>query len=245
MGDVVEFRRHADASIGADDGFGRRTPSGQDTSGQLSENHCIVRSSRRTCMSAPFSMASSFLVSPKARQLTVDKLISCARAYARATWSNCSVPVMHGISVNLPDMSTAILPDALAVDTGSITAMDAKVILRNIDACLLAQRRTEHKVSKDAGHPDAIRNLRRAVARGKARVSLPMLQAIAKTLKTTPAELQRPDMEPPKLDLSPDQQDRLLELLLAQREMLDGQIEALLAARHTVSAAKKRSEKNR
>ncbi len=105
------------------EGDGRGTPEGQSEPGQLSENHCNARSSRRTCMSAPPSIAESFLPSSSTRELTVESGTPSIAAYARATASRCSMPFMDAISVSLPHKSTVILPSASDVDFGHSTGM--------------------------------------------------------------------------------------------------------------------------
>lgn len=67
--ELVEGAHHAACS--GCDVFGGRGPAsiGQTSLGQLSENHWSARSYRVTWMSAPFSIAPSFLESPKRRQL--------------------------------------------------------------------------------------------------------------------------------------------------------------------------------
>ena len=60
---------------------GRATSVGQIAlAGQFSENQFMVFSKRRTWMSAPNSIAASFLVSPSARQLTVERSMPSAAA---------------------------------------------------------------------------------------------------------------------------------------------------------------------
>ncbi len=188
-GKIVPFvPRHARASRGSpssrDDGRG--TSDGHAPSGQLSENHCIARSSRRTWMSAPDSIAVSFLPSSKARELTVESSIPSSAAYERATVSKCSMLDMTGISVNLPRLSTAILPGARIVGSGYITDMEPTEILAWVDARKKALGiKSDAAVGKKCGHPDVVRNMRRGLSSPK----LPALRALAKALGEPPAGL--------------------------------------------------------
>jgi transcriptional regulator with XRE-family HTH domain len=196
LSEIRKRRGHADASAGA--GKGRGTPSGQAApAGQLSENHCIVLSSRRTWMSAPPVNAPSFLVSPSARQLTVDKSKRSLSAYARATISSCSIPVISGLSVDLPEMSTAILPDAPELAGGYFTAMDREQLLAWIEAGLKAKNLKADRAAKLAGHPDMIRNLRRGVSIPK----IGALRALARIIGDPPPGLfETQERHPPTLE---------------------------------------------
>ncbi len=227
MGMIIRPNFHVRASAGAR--AGRTTPDGHGPSGQLSENHCIARSSRRTWMSAPPSIADSFLPSSKARELTVERPTPSMSAYARATASNCSIESMLPISVNLPDKSTAILPDAMAVGSGHLTEMtetDWTAVLSNIEARLKTLRMSPHAASKRAGHLDAIRNLERSIERGKPGMSLKTLDHLAVVLKTSrEALLSSGRVHLPKIE--PEQATTAVEMLKAQRSLLDQQISTL------------------
>lgn len=65
--------------------------------------------------------------------------------------------------------------------------MELKAILARVDARLEAVGLSESKASKDAGKPDAIRNMRRAVEKDEGRqgVSTATLNALAPVLQTT------------------------------------------------------------
>lgn len=145
---------------------GRGTPSGHSLpDGQFSENQIIVFSSRRTCMSAPRSSAPNFLVSPNARQLTVDSSMPSMSAYACATERSWSIPVMTEISVNLPHQSRVMLPHASFLTSGYSTAMKTKEniraeLLKWVAAGLTSKKLKPAAAEKKAGHPSAIRNLR-------------------------------------------------------------------------------------
>lgn len=162
MGVVVRLPNHWCTSRG-----GRGTCNGQPSgAGQFSENQIIVFSSRRTWMSAPRSSAPSFLVSPSARQLTVDKSMRAISAYACATERSWSIPVMTEISVKLPHSSRVMLPHAEIIPCGYPTGMKAKdniriELLKWIDEGLSKTSLSESAAEKKAGHPSAIRNLRK------------------------------------------------------------------------------------
>ena len=179
-------------------------------------------------MSAPFNIAPSFLVSPSARQLTVEISRLLAAAYVRATMSNWSIPDMFGISVILPDMSTAILPDAPAPYPGHPTGMDLAVILQNIDVLLKKHGLTDDSASRKAKAPDAIRNMRRRLASGKSGIgNVKTLEALAKQLETTVGEL----ITPQAISAVPIQEKtHLRQFLRAQRDLIDQQLAALDAA---------------
>lgn len=185
MGTLIRFHARASTgSRGAGEGVGREISDGQSASGQLSENHCSARSRRRTLIPAPACSALIFFPSSKARELTVDNSTRSSSAYARATVSNCSMPVMNRISVSLPAKSTAILPDARPLRPGHITEMELDpfeqflaVIDRRI-AELKAdgdkRRLTDNAIAKAVKSPDVIRNVRRHISlpKQKARVGL-------------------------------------------------------------------------
>jgi hypothetical protein len=220
MPNVVVFpRRHARAS-------GRGTPSGQGVAGQLSENHCRVRSRRRDCISAPDSSAASFLVSPSARQLTVDKPSPSWAAKARATVNNCSVPVMPAYSVGLPEKSIAILPSASARHDGYATGMDLAAVLAIIDR--ERGKRRDHAIEQLAGTPDAIRNMRRTL-RGEARSepTVRTLTALARALEIEPARLLEAAQGTPTDLPAIDQLRARREQLLRDVATLDRAIELL------------------
>lgn len=71
--------------------------------------------------------------------------------------------------------------------------MDHKVLLDNIERLLKAKKTSADAVSKKAGRPDAIRNLRRRVAdEFTGSWNLDTLSDIAVALETSPWELLRP-----------------------------------------------------
>lgn len=173
---------------------GRGTSEGQSQSaGQRSENQRIASSSRPTVMPEPSSKVRNFLPSLKTREETVDSGISSFSAYRRATVSSCSMPDMSAISVRLPVLSTANLPDAHLTGSGHSTGMDLKVLLTNIDRHIRIQQTTDNAVSKKAGRNDAIRNLRRYASGDlKGSWKLDVLEDIARALGTSSWELLRP-----------------------------------------------------
>lgn len=239
---VIPFdpeRRHARAS--APEGIGRGTSAGHSAEGQFSENQSIARSRRRTCMSAPPSIALSFLPSSSARELTVESGTPSMPAYARAMVSNCSMPVMGQISVNLPDKSTVNLPDAQYLDFGHSTGMGTpEKMLARIDERKAVMGLKDDAIGRRAGHPDCVRNLRRSVERGSSRgLSDPIVTAIAAVLGCAPAWLRAepgaPQPAVPHASLKAklieqakleDQQRRIRDKLLAVTE----EIEALRRA---------------
>lgn len=223
MGVLLRFPRHIRASADSVAGTGRGTSAGQAASGQLSENHCIARSSRRTWMSAPPSIAPSFLPSSNARELTVDSPTPSISAYARATDSRCSMLLMPQLSVILPDKSTAILPGAEPVNSGHPTGMDLPAILQRIELRLKTLGLSPDAAARAAEVPDAIRNIRRAVEKGKGGINARTLSRLAKALKTTPAWLLGEDTTGPidglnLADLRQERQrllDRIAEVQMA------------------------------
>lgn len=222
MGEVIRFVRRA-RHVRAP---GLGTLGGQGASGQFSENQIMARSRRRTCMSEPLTSAPSFLVSPNARQLTVVKPSPSAPAYARATVSNCSMPDMAPISVILPRLSTAILPNAEILDSGQDTGMDAraKEILRRIDLRLAQLKKAQYRAEKEAGAPDAIRNLRRGFSIPKDRAMKGLARALECDVEWLRADNFNPD--------APDSHSAALggvDQLLARKEGLLRQIEQLQA----------------
>lgn len=174
---------------------GRTTRSGQQAeSGQLDENHATARSNLPVCMSAPVRMALSFLVSPNTRQLTVVSEAPVATEYADANAKSWSIAVILAeISVILPQVSTVILPVASpAVFRSLSAAMEDSLdrVLARIERRLAALGKTATAASREAGKPDAIRNIRRAVEEGgRQGVSTSTIAALAKPLATTSAWL--------------------------------------------------------
>lgn len=187
MGEVIRFPVHAAVSPTARQGDGRGTDDGQlSLSGQLSENHCIARSSRRTWMSAPDSIAANFLPSSKTRELTVDSPTRSISEYARATASSCSIPFMTPLSVCVPKKSTVVLPKAKILGAGYSTGMEVSEILEWIERRLVAKDISAARASTLAvGHPDAIRNMQRGFGKPK----IETLQRLAEVLGDPPAGL--------------------------------------------------------
>lgn len=185
MGIVIDLfpRAHAHAST---DTAGRGTSGGQGASGQFLENQRSVRSSRRTWMSAPSSMAPSFLESPSARQLTADSSRPVIDAYARATVSKCSMPSMPPISVELPRKSTAILQRDRLASSGYFTGMwGAKEIQAWVDRRKEAMDiRSDAEVERRSGKKFIIQNLRKG---NKPKID--GLTALAKALDDWPSEI--------------------------------------------------------
>ncbi len=191
MGSVIRFPElHARAS-GA--GSGRGTPDGHLAPGQLSENHCIVRSSRRTCMSAPASIAGSFLVSRSARQDTVEISNPSESAYARATVISCSMPVMTPISVKLLRKSTAILLRDRSVDSSYPTGMELRDVIAWVDARQSALGLSDRQAEKRANSPSLIQNMRKTLKKGQGSLpKLGSLRALADVLGDPPPDLFEP-----------------------------------------------------
>lgn len=116
--------------------------------------------------------------------------MSSASLYARATAIKSSMALIPVRSVELPDLSTVILPDAPDNRTGHSTGMELKNILDRVEERLLTLKLSADKASKLAGKPDAIRNLRRAVKDGgRQGISTDTLKALAEVLETTPGWL--------------------------------------------------------
>lgn len=68
---------------------------------------------------------------------------------------------------------------------GYSTGMDLKGILERIERRLIAVDKKADKASNEAGKPDAIRNLRRAVESKKGGITVATLEALAPVLETT------------------------------------------------------------
>lgn len=239
MGVLIPF--HDARASARSESAGRGTASGQGASGQWSENHCIVRSSRPTLMSAPSAIADSFLPSLKARELTVVKGTPSILAYARATVSRASMLDMGGISVSLPGLSTAILPEAAVVHSGHSTGMTKlEIILHNVERILVSRDLS----ANETGVGEAIRNMRRKVRKGLLGGSprVDVLMRIAAALKTDLATLTNPPAPPavPEGDAP-----QLREFLLEQRAVIDRQIAALDAAAAPAPRKPKRKAKPR
>ncbi len=186
MGSIVRF--HALASAGS----GRGMPAGQGSSaGQLSENQRIVRSSRSTVMPAdPASMASSFLPSLSACELTVENLRFLQPAYTRATVKRLSVPDMPLSIGKITRLSTAKLPRGQNCSIGYSTGMELRDIVTWVDARLKATGLSDRSAGKKAGHQYAITNMRRTLKNGAG--SLPKVKTLAdlaKVLGDPPAGL--------------------------------------------------------
>lgn len=145
------------------------------------------------------------------------------------------------ISVNLPVLSTAILPDALPVGSGQSTGMNLPLILENIERLLKVRKRKADAVSRAAGVPDAIRNLRRAVeGKIKSSPTLRIIDAIARELGTDADSLMR---EKIGVQPAPGMRDailRQLEWLDQERERAMAQLEALDEAERVAAAPRKR-----
>lgn len=182
-----------------EDGDGLETSWGQEAvAGQLSENHCIARSKRKTVMlrgeplrRLPDSSVSKVLASSKARKLTVLSGKRSATAKAVATASKDSVTVMRGHSVITPVKSRRKLPDAKMTSVSNIHSMDLRAILSLIETRLEDLNLSADKASRLAGKPDAIRNIRRAVKRGAGGATAATLAALETALNVEPGTLQR------------------------------------------------------
>lgn len=82
--------------------------------------------------------------------------------------------------------------------------MDLHGILERVERRLTALNMKADRASREAGRPDAIRNLRRAVKSGEGGITLATIEALAPVLKTTVIWLLKE--EGPE---SPDQPDKL------------------------------------
>ncbi len=91
---------------------------------------------------------------------------------------------MPECSVILPDTSTAELPDVTNDFAGHSTGMDLSGILARIEKRLHATGLSDNAASALAGKPDAIRNIRRAIAAGRKGVSTATIAALAPVLGT-------------------------------------------------------------
>lgn len=114
--------------------------------------------------------------------------------------------------------------------------MNLAVILRNIELRLLVKRMSADQASRESGHPDAIRNLRRKVA-GKLKGSFTVrtLEDIARVLGCDAEDLMR-DENP--LQMKPVK--GLREALIEQRDLIDRQIAELDQAEFTAQKVQKR-----
>jgi len=158
------------------------------------------------------------------------------------------MPDMAAISVSLPALSTAILPDAWAVNSGQSTGMDLKAILANIDRRLKVLQISAHEASLDSGHQDVIRNLRRKVKNGKASkgsLRADTLEDLARALKCSVEDLKRP-VDASGAALVPGMRDILLarrELLDRERALIDEQLAAMDEAEFTGKKGGKRKHR--
>lgn len=104
-------------------------------------------------------------------------------------------------------------------------------VLKRIDLRLDALELSDHAASKRAGKSDAIRNIRRAVARGKSRgVTMATLDGLADALETSRAYLLWETDDPSPVVANgggdpPDGGD--IERLKAQRDKLRAEADAL------------------
>lgn len=96
-----------------------------------------------------------------------------------------------GGSVELPHLSTVILPvivDRVAGHTTGMNSPPLPEILDRIDQRLKLLGSNDARASKKAGHPDAIRNMRRAVKNNDSRrgITTATLSDLADALETSP-----------------------------------------------------------
>lgn len=236
MGTVVRLPlRHARAPSETSDISGRETSAGHSPApGQFDENQISARSMRLTLMSAPPSSAASFLPSFKAREETVDRGIPSISAYRRATLRRESIPDMFHISVNLPGLSTAFLPDEQSADSGHPTGMDMAVVYDNIVQLLETKGLSADKVSRDAGVPDAIRNMKRRLDGGikSTGITIKTLDALAARLGVTADYLKTPAQKPKRTKTG-----GVREGLLAKIAWLDRERAQAIAELEAVEAA--------
>ncbi len=159
------------------------------------------------------------------------------------------MPVMPPVSVNLPVLSTAILPGAENLYSGHLTGMELdvlKVLLANLERLMKERGLSADALSRRAGVPDAIRNLRRAIESGKGGTTLRTLAALAKVLNTTPAALLTPADGHGAAAPTTEDPAAWHDFLLSQRVMIDRMLAKPEASEPTPAAApKRRRTKNR
>lgn len=110
--------------------------------------------------------------------------------------------------------------------------MELSVILTNIESLLEQQKRSADAVSREAGHPDAIRNLRRAIDRGKGGISLRTLSDLARALKTSRYALLKPRGSSDgsfTLQAPHPSDQHILEFLMEQQKLIERQIEEVMS----------------
>lgn len=106
--------------------------------------------------------------------------------------------------------------------------MSLSILLTNIEKLLEEQKRSADAVSREAGHPDAIRNLRRAIERGKGGISLQVLIDLARALKTSHTALLVPKGDTFTIQAPHPNDQQVLEFLLEQQKLIERQIEELM-----------------
>jgi len=122
--------------------------------------------------------------------------------------------------------------------------MELKVISDNIDRLLRLKRISADKASREAGHPDAIRNIRRKLSgdiKGQG-VSVQVLHNLARALGVLPNELTEPAIKvaiPPVPGLR-GQLLSQLSYLDRERERVIEQLDALGQAEITAQKRQKR-----
>lgn len=197
---------------------------------------------RLTLISAPHSSADNFFPSFKARELTVERGTASNSAYRRATFSSESIPDMLHISVNLPVKSTAFLPDEQPVNSGHSTGMNYAVIYENIQYLLKDKGRSADEVSRSAGVPEAIRNIKRRLNQGiKGQgMNAATLEALAAELQVTTDYLKTPH-DRPNTPVTGGMRD----ILLAQLAFLDQQRAQIAAELHKLDDGESRKIRKR
>lgn len=122
---------------------------------------------------------------------------------------------ISSVLVKLPDLSMAILPRETVGAVGYITGMELAEVLAWINARLKALGRKDEWAEKQAGHPYAIRNIRKTVKNGHGSIpKTSTLADLAEVLGEAPAGLLKP-LKPikPKTPRSPRQELSDLEKL--------------------------------
>lgn len=129
--------------------------------------------------------------------------------------------------------------------SGHSTGMKLKVISDNIDRLLLAKGISADKASRQAGHPDAIRNIRRKLTgeiKGSG-VSAQIVHSLARVFGVTATELMEPH-EKVHVPPVPGLRGQLLfqlEFLDKERVRVMEQLRALEEAETTAARPRKRN----
>lgn len=99
------------------------------------------------------------------------------------------MPLIGTLCGELTALSTVKPPNAAGVDFGHSTGMTLSGILARIDQRLAQLALSDNAASKRSGHPDLIRNMRRALINGGVGPAPKTLSDLAAALETTHAWL--------------------------------------------------------